>query len=68
MYKRQAIDGLRYAGGYAGRLDIGSTASVGEGLGILGTAINLTDVLSALNVMVSTVEHSDVYGLSLIHI
>lgn len=58
-----AIDGLRYAGGYAGRLDIGSTASVGEGLGILGTAINLTDVLSALNVMVSTVEHSDVYGM-----
>lgn len=58
-----AIDGLRYAGGYAGRLDIGSTASVGEGLGILGTAINLTNVLSALNVMVSTVEHSDVYGM-----
>lgn len=58
-----AIDGLRYAGGYAGRLDIGSTASVGEGLGILGTAINLKDVLSALNVVVSTVEHSDVYGM-----
>ncbi|WP_050797665.1 Cna B-type domain-containing protein [Collinsella tanakaei] len=58
-----AIDGLRYAGGYAGRLDIGSTASVGKGLGILGTTINLTDVLSALNVMVSTVEHSDVYGM-----
>ena len=57
------IDGLRYAGGYAGRLDIGSTASVGEGLGILGSAINLKDVLSALNVMVSTVEHSDVYGM-----
>ena len=61
--KPWAIDGLRYAGGYAGRLDIGSTASVGEGLDILGTAINLTDVLSALNVMVSTVEHSDVYGM-----
>lgn len=60
---RWAIDGLRYAGGYAGRLDIGSTASVGEGLGILGSAINLKDVLSALNVMVSTVEHSDVYGM-----
>lgn len=58
-----AIDGLRYAGGYAGRLDIGSTASVGEGLGILGTVINLKDVLSALNVVVSTVEHSDVYGM-----
>lgn len=60
---RWAIDGLRYAGGYAGRLDIGSTASVGEGLGILGSAINLKDVLSALNVMVSTVEHSDVCGM-----
>lgn len=58
-----AIDGLRYAGGFAGRLDIGSTASVGKGLGILGSTVSLTDVLSALNVMVSTVEHSDVYGM-----
>ena len=58
-----AIDGLRYAGGYAGRLDIGSTASVGKGLGVLGQTVGLTDVLSALNVMVSTVEHSDVYGM-----
>ena len=61
--KPWAIDGLRYAGGYAGRLDIGSTASVGEGLGILGQTIGLTNVLGALNVMVSTVEHSDVYGM-----
>ncbi|MDO5042690.1 MAG: hypothetical protein Q4D92_04185, partial [Slackia sp.] len=58
-----AIDGQRYAGGYAGRLDIGSTASVGEGLGILGQTVDLKNVLSALNVMVSTVEHSDVYGM-----
>lgn len=58
-----AIDGLRYAGGYAGRLDIGSTASVGKGLGVLGQTVGLTDVLSALNVIVSTVEHSDVYGM-----
>lgn len=61
--KPWAIDGLRYAGGYAGRLDIGSTASVGEGLGILGQTVGLTNVLDALNVMVSTVEHSDVYGM-----
>lgn len=58
-----AVDGLRYAGGFAGRLDIGSTASVGEGLGVLGATINLNDLLSALNVVVSTVEHSDVYGM-----
>lgn len=61
--KPWAIDGLRYAGGYAGRLDIGSTASVGKGLGILGQTVGLTNVLDALNVMVSTVEHSDVYGM-----
>lgn len=57
------IDGLRYAGGYAGRLDIGSTASVSKGLSILGEGIRLANVLDVLNVMVSTVEHSDVYGM-----
>lgn len=57
-----AVTGARYAGGYIGYMDIGSAASVGKGLSVLGTAIGINDVLDALNVVVSTVEHSNVTG------
>lgn len=57
-----AVTGARYAGGYIGYMNIGSAASVGKGLSVLGTAIGIDDVLSALNVVVSTIEHSDVTG------
>lgn len=57
-----AVTGARYAGGYIGYVNIGSAASVGKGLSVLGTAIGLKDVLDALNVVVSTIEHSDVTG------
>ena len=43
-------------------MNIGSAASVGKGLKVLGEAIGLNDVLNALNVVVSTIEHSDVTG------
>ena len=55
-----AVTGARYAGGYIGYMNIGSAASVGKGLKVLGTAIGLNDVLDALNVVVYTIEHSDV--------
>lgn len=57
-----AVSGARYAGGYIGYMNIGSAASLGKGLSILGKSIGLTDVLSALNVVVSTIEHSNVSG------
>ena len=57
-----AVQGARYAGGYVGHLDVGSAASLGTGLKILGKTIQLTNVLDALSVVVSTVEHSDVVG------
>jgi len=57
-----AVTGARYAGGYIGYMDIGSAASVGKGLSVLGKSIAITDVLDALNVVVSTIEHSDVTG------
>ena len=57
-----AVMGARYAGGYIGYMNIGSAASVGKGLKVLGAAIGLNDVLNALNVVVSTIEHSDVTG------
>lgn len=57
-----AVKAPRYAGGYMGKMDIGSAASVGKGLNVLGQAIKLTDIAGALSVVVSTVEHSDVNG------
>ena len=57
-----AVKAPRYAGGYMGKIDIGSAASVGKGLNVLGQAIKLTDIAGALSVVVSTVEHSDVNG------
>ena len=57
-----AVVGGHFAGGYVGCMDIGSAASVGNGLKILGNAIQLTNLLSALSVVVSTIEHSDVQG------
>ena len=57
-----AVTGGRYAGGYIGCMDIGSAASVGSGLGVLGDLLQLNNVLDALSVVVTTVEHSDVFG------
>lgn len=57
-----AVTGVRYAGGYIGYMNIGSAASVGKGLSVLGKTIGLNDVLDALNVVVSTIEHSNVTG------
>lgn len=57
-----AVTGARYAGGYIGYMDIGSAASVGKGLSVLGKAIGINNVLDALNVVVSTIEHSHVSG------
>ena len=57
-----AVTGARYAGGYIGYMDIGSAASVGKGLSVLGKSIGIKNVLDALNVVVSTIEHSNVTG------
>ncbi len=69
-----AVTAPQFAGGYFGYLDIGSTAGAAsglellkqsEGMGILGeitNGISVSDLTNALNVMTSTVEHSDVYG------
>ncbi|MCI6697065.1 MAG: Cna B-type domain-containing protein [Solobacterium sp.] len=59
---KYAVTGARYASGYIGYMNIGSAASVGSGISVLGKTLDLSDVLSALNVVVSTIEHSNVYG------
>lgn len=66
-----AVIAPQYAGGYFGYLNIGSTAGVASGLELLKNSpvaggltrgISISDLTSALNVMASTVEHSNVYG------
>lgn len=57
-----AVTGGRYAGGYVGDMDIGSAASVGGGLKVLGSAVSVNGILNALSVVVTTIEHSDVTG------
>lgn len=57
-----AVTGARYAGGYIGMMNIGSAASVGKGIGILGSSIQLIDLVGALQVVTSTIEHSNVTG------
>ena len=56
-----AVKGGKYAGGYAGCVDIDSAAAVGGGLKLLEN-IKLTNLLEALNVVASTIENSDVTG------
>lgn len=57
-----AVTGGHFSGGYVGNMNIGNAASLGNGLKVLGNSIELTNVLSALSVVVSTIEHSDVQG------
>lgn len=57
-----SVAGARYAGGYIGEMDIGSAASVGDQLTLLGQGIDLGNVVGLLSVVVSTIEHSNVYG------
>lgn len=57
-----AVTAPRYAGGYIGHMDVGSAASMGDGLSLLGTSLQLADVLGVVRAVVSTIEHSDVNG------
>lgn len=57
-----AVTAARYAGGYIGYMNIGSAASVGKGLGVLGNNLSLNNIAGALQVVASTIEHSDAIG------
>jgi len=63
-----AVTASAHAGGYIGHMNIGSAATVGSdgssggGLAVLGSTLNLSDIASVLDVVVSTIEHSNVIG------
>ena len=56
-----AVVANNYAGGFAGKIAIGSAAAVGGGLNVLNL-VNLSHLLGALNVVASRVEQCDTYG------
>lgn len=56
-----AVKAYKYAGGYFGKLDIGSTAAFG-GTSLLNRLINLSSITSALEVVLSMVEDCDTFG------
>lgn len=57
-----AVTAGKYAGGYVGSADIDSAASVGGGLSLLGDALQLTNILSAVDAVATKITDSDVYG------
>ena len=57
-----AVTGGHYAGGFAGRMDIGSTAAVADKLSIIDKVANVDDLASALQVVASKVSQCDIYG------
>ena len=58
-----AVKAAQYAGGYVGKLDIGNAAAVGNGLGLIDQyVLDLTDALSILAAVSSSIETSDVTG------
>lgn len=56
-----AIVAPTYAGGYAGKVDIGSATAVGQGLNLLGL-VQINNLLSAIDAVASEIESCDVYG------
>lgn len=57
-----AVRAGRHAGGYIGCADIDSAAGVGEGLGLLGGAVELGNLTQALDTVATKIENSDVNG------
>lgn len=57
-----AVKAQQYAGGFVGRADIDSAAQVGGGLKLL-KLLDLSDLLSAINVVSTTIEDCNVSGM-----
>lgn len=58
-----AVKAPAYAGGYAGKIDLGSLATVGDSVSLLDI-VGWDDILSALSVVESRLEQCDVTGKS----
>lgn len=58
---KYAVSGYRYVGGYIGKAAMGSTAAIG-GASVLDHVLSTTGLLSALTVVASIIDSSDVYG------
>lgn len=57
-----AVKAGKYAGGYIGCADIDSAAAVGGGLKLLGDLLSLDNLLSAVDMVATIIENSNVTG------
>lgn len=57
-----SVAGAHFAGGYIGYMNVGSSRALGDTIKLLDQSLRTTAVLQGLQMVVSTIEHSDVYG------
>ena len=57
-----SVAGALYAGGYIGYMNVGSSRALGDSIKLLDESLRTTAVLEGLQMVISTIEHSDVYG------
>ena len=58
-----SVAGAHYAGGYIGYMNVGAASALGDSIKVLGERITTKNLLKGLQAVVTTVEHSDVYGM-----
>ena len=58
-----SVAGATYAGGYIGFMNVGSARALGDSIKLLNEDIRSTSLLKGLEMVISTIEESDVYGL-----
>ncbi len=58
-----SVAGAEYAGGYIGCMNVGSARALGDSISLMHESLTSTQLLSGLDVVVTTIEHSNVYGL-----
>ena len=58
-----SVAGAHFAGGYIGDMNVGSARALGDSIKLLKTSVTTKDLLKGFDIVVSTIEHSDVYGM-----
>ena len=58
-----AVAGAEYAGGYIGYMNVGCANALGDSLKILDKSLRTAGVIKGLDIVTSTIEHSNVYGM-----
>lgn len=57
-----SVAGATYAGGYIGYMNVGCAKALGDSIKLLDQSLRTAGLLKGLDIVLSTIEHSDVYG------